>query len=209
MKKITAVLSMAMLLPAIALAQRPDNRGSDHNARGQQDHAYNGDRGYSQGGRNDQRSTPQNQGRNDQRWTPQSQGRNDQRWTPQDQGRGNDRYDRGREYREDRRDDRRYDRDDRYIARDVRYELARPYAYGRFGYIGPRFVFRIEAGGPVRFRVGGGWFEVAAFDQDYARAWFWNTDNIVINDDPDHFGWYLAYNTRLGTSVHVQYVGSD
>ena len=173
MKRMMAVLSMAMLLPAIALAQRPD-RGGDRTSRGQNDHTWNGDRGH------------------------------------------NNRFDRGRQ--DDRRydrDDRRYDRDDRrydrdgrgYYQRDVRYELARPYAYGRFARVGPRFVFRIDAGGPVRFHVDGGWFAVAAFDQDYARNWFWNTDDIVINDDPDHVGWYLAYNTRLGTSVHVQYMG--
>ena len=180
MKKTTAVLSMAMLLPAIALAQRPD-RGGDHNARGQKDHAWNGDRGH-------------NQGRNDQRWTPQA---------PRDR---DDRFDRDR--RDDRRyDDRRFDHRALYDRDDVRFHLDRPYAYGRFGFLGPRFVFRIDGGGPMHFRVGSAWFAVADFDDDYASNWLWNADDVVITDDPDHVGWYLAYNTRLGTTVHVQYLG--
>jgi hypothetical protein len=92
---------------------------------------------------------------------------------------------------------------------DARFHQQSPWAHGRFhGRIGSNETWHLRGGTPGRFYVGAGYFRVARWEYGYVNNWYWDRDEILFFDDPDAEGWYVAYNVRLGTSVHVVFLGN-
>ena len=102
---------------------------------------------------------------------------------------------------------------DRWIGHDTgrdddHYRVKHAWAYGHYkGGFGREYVWHLGGGGAGRFWFNGWAWSVAPYDATYCSNWYWSRDSVSIYQDPDHAGWYLAYNMRLGTYVHVMYMG--
>jgi hypothetical protein len=92
---------------------------------------------------------------------------------------------------------------------DPHYAMATPWAHGHFGGgFGPGHQWVLSGGNREHFGFDGFFWDVAAFDYNIVANWNWTADQIVVYEDPDHVGWYLGYNPRLGTYAHIEYLGA-
>jgi hypothetical protein len=195
-----------------------DNRNGDN---GGSNRSY-GNGGYSRGNDNngyDGNYRPNGNGRDrdsrDNRDYKKDRDHHDNRGYHGNRGDDDDRdYDHDRVYRNDR--DSRYDRgyndrvyNDRVYRGSPTYRVGGGWGRGfSHDYIGPRHVWRLEGGNRDRFYFRGFYFRVVASDYRYADDWYFDRDNVIIYDDPDNVGCYLAFNTRLGTYIHVVFEGN-
>ena len=104
-------------------------------------------------------------------------------------------------------------RNDQWVGHDggrnnPHYHLDQPWGHGRFtGGFGREHTFVLGGGNRERFWLNNFYWDVAPYDYNIVGDWNWGGDQVVIFEDPDDDGWYLAYNPRLGTYAHVEYLG--
>jgi hypothetical protein len=116
-------------------------------------------------------------------------------------------------------------RDDQWVGHNIAaddpvYHLDHLWAHGRFtGGFGPQHLFALAfdkmdpvtgqwlSEGLNRLSFGGFYWNIAGYDYNVAALWKWAGDQVAIYQDPVHIGWYLAYNPRVGSFAHVEYLG--
>src|SRR5580704_9689296 len=68
---------------------------------------------------------------------------------------------------------------------DQRFHFDHPWEHGRFeGGFGPSHHWRLGGGDPHRFRFGSWYWSVAPFELGFVNGWLWDSDDIVIYEDP-------------------------
>lgn len=107
-----------------------------------------------------------------------------------------------------------YVRDDHWYGHaspdDARFQIPRPFAHGHFALPGPGHVYsiaRVDLGARSIW-LPGGQFEIADWDWSVTAPWCWTCDQFVVYIDPDHPGWYLLYDVRMGEYVHAEFLGA-